>query len=207
MYAAPSLDEGLIWANDTFGVDAAYGGEHVGLGTRNALISLGNAYLEIIAPDPAQPIAGTFGEKLAGLSNGGLITWCAEGELNSLASKLKELGVATSGPNKTKRQTSEGNVLEWELLFPLKSPFGGCMPFFIDWLDCKNPKDGNPVAGEFKSLSIPSPGSRRLQQILTEIGLQVTVNAGVPSVSVVIEGNKGIVSLSSTSETSRINLR
>ena len=51
MYAVPSLDEGLIWASDTFGVDAAYGGEHVGLGTRNALMSLGNAYLEIIAPD------------------------------------------------------------------------------------------------------------------------------------------------------------
>ena len=207
MYAVPSLDEGLIWASDTFGVDAAYGGEHVGLGTRNALMSLGNAYLEIIAPDPAQPIQGSFGERLAGLSDGGLVTWCAEGELDSLALQLAELKVATAGPNRTKRQTSKGSPLEWELLFPSKSPFGGCMPFFIDWLDCKNPKDGNPVAGEFKSLSIPSPDSRRLQQILTEIGLQVTVNAGVPSVSVVIEGNKGIVSLSSTSETSRINLR
>ena len=207
MYAVPSLDEGLIWASDTFGVDAAYGGEHVGLGTRNALMSLGNAYLEIIAPDPAQPIQGSFGERLAGLSDGGLVTWCAEGELDSLALQLAELKIATAGPNRTKRQTSEGNPLEWELLFPSKSPFGGCMPFFIDWLDCKNPKDGNPVAGEFKSLSISSPDSRRLQQILTEIGLQVTVNEGLPSVSVVIEGNKGLVSLSSTSETSRINLR
>ena len=207
MYAVPSLDEGLIWANDTFGVDAAYGGEHVGLGTRNALMSLGNTYLEIIAPDPAQPIQGTFGERLAGLSDGGLVTWCAEGDLNRLASKLTELEVATAGPNKTKRQTSEGNTLEWELLFPLKSPFGGCMPFFIDWLDCKNPKDGNPVAGEFKSLSMSSADSGRLQKILKEIGLQVTVTEGLSSISVVIEGNKGLVSLSSTSETSRINLR
>ena len=207
MYAVPSLDEGLIWASDTFGVDAAYGGEHVGLGTRNALMSLGNVYLEIIAPDPAQPIAGTFGERLAGLSDGGLITWCAEGELNSLASQLTELEVATAGPDKTKRQTSEGTRLEWELLFPSKSPFGGCMPFFIDWLDCKNPKDSTPVAGEFKSLSISSPDPGRLQQILTKIGLQVTVTEGVSSVSAIIEGKKGLVSLSSTSETSRINLR
>ena len=115
--------------------------------------------------------------------------------------------MSTIGPNKTKNQTQEGKVIEWELLFASKPSFGGLLPFFIDWLDCKNPKDGNPVAGEFESLSISSPDSRRLQQILTKIGLQVTVNAGVPSVSVVIEGNKGIVSLSSTSETSRINLR
>ena len=71
----------------------------------------------------------------------------------------------------------------------------------------KNPKDSNPVAGEFKSLSISSADSGRLQKILTEIGLQVNVTEGLSSVSVVIEGDKGLVSLSSTSETSRINLR
>tara|TARA_A100000164_G_C21711803_1_gene678560 strand:- start:110 stop:733 length:624 start_codon:yes stop_codon:yes gene_type:complete len=207
MYAVPSLDEGLIWASDTFGVDAAYGGEHVGLGTRNALISLGSTYLEIIAPDPAQSIKGTLGEKLEGLSHAGLVTWCAEGDLNCLTSKLSELEVATAGPNKTKRQTTGGSVMEWELLFPSKSAFGGCFPFFIDWLDCKNPKDSNPVAGEFKSLSISSPDSKKLKQVLRTIGLQVPVAEGESSVSVMIQGNKGPVSLSSTHETSQINFR
>ena len=49
MYAVASLGEGMEWAADTFGVPAAYGGEHVGLGTPNALLSLGSTYLEIIA--------------------------------------------------------------------------------------------------------------------------------------------------------------
>ena len=52
MYAVASLDEGMEWAADTFGVPAAYGGEHVDLGTRNALLSLGSTYLEIIGPVP-----------------------------------------------------------------------------------------------------------------------------------------------------------
>ena len=58
---------------------------------RGMLMSLGNAYLEIIAPDPAQPIQGTFGERLAGLSDGGLVTWCAEGELQPTCIEINRI--------------------------------------------------------------------------------------------------------------------
>ena len=207
MYAVPSLELGMAWAKDTFGIEAAYGGEHIGLGTRNALMSLGSAYLEIIAPDPGQPQEGTFGGALATLSDGGLVTWCAEDELTGVATNLSSLGVSTSGPNRTKRQTAEGDVLEWELLFPLKSPFGSCMPFFIDWLDCANPKDTNPLAGEFQSLSVSNPDATNLQKILTSIGLDLPVNSGEPSLSVSIAGQNGEVILASTPETSRLSLR
>ena len=207
MYAVPSLNDGLSWAKDTFGVEPSYGGEHIGLGTRNALLSLGNSYLEIIAPDPAQPNKGTFGERLANLSEGGIVSWCAEGELNKLEKKLSDLGVPTIGPNKTKRQTQEGEVIEWELLFASKPSFGGLLPFFIDWLACTNPKDSNPIGGHFNSLLISDPFPRKLQHVLTALGLPVTVTEGKRSISVLINGNKGLVSLSSTSETNRIALR
>ncbi len=207
MYAAPSLDDGMAWARDTFGIEAAYGGEHIGLGTRNALMSLGNAYLEIIAPDPNQPQEGTFGEILSTLSAGGLVTWCAENELSSVASNLSDQGVVTVGPNRTKRNTSDGKLLEWELLFPSGSPFGGCMPFFIDWLECDNPKDTNPLAGQFESLSIATPDAQNLSAILEKIGLEIPVHEGEKSLSVTVSGNHGKIILSSTPETSQIRIR
>ena len=207
MYAVPSLEEGILWAKDTFGIEAAYGGEHVGLGTRNALMSLGSTYLEIIAPDPAQPQEGTFGERLAALSEGGLVTWCVEDVLSVVASNLSDFGVNTSGPNRTKRQTIDGNVMEWELLFPSTSAYGGCIPFFIDWLDCANPKDTNPIAGEFQSMSISIPDAQNLKRILNAIGLDIPVDSGEQSLSVSIASKKGDVVLSSTPETSRTSLR
>ena len=207
MYAVPSLEDGMSWASETFGIEAAHGGEHVGLGTRNALMSLGRAYLEIIAPDPAQPHKGNFGETLSALSEGGLVTWCAEGALSNVAANLKEQGVKTVGPNRTKRSTSDGKLLEWELLFPTGSPFLGCMPFFIDWLDCDNPKDTTPLAGEFQSLSISTPEAPGLSNILDNLGLDIPVKDGERSLAIIVSTKKGEVVLSSTPETAQIRIR
>ncbi|MEM7077527.1 MAG: VOC family protein [Pseudomonadota bacterium] len=207
MYAVPSLDEGMAWARDTFGVEPAYGGAHVGLGTCNALLSLGTNYLEIIAPDPAQDFAGTLGEKFANLSTGGMVTWAAEGDLNAIAAMLQDLGMQTLGPNRTERKTADDDLLVWDLLFPLGSSEDGRMPFFIDWLACANPRDTNPVAGEFRALTIASPTAEDLAAKLTSIGLELAIENGRPAITVAIDTPRGPVELMSTEETARIRMR
>ena len=59
VYATPDVEQSVAELEARLGVRASPGGQHLGLGTYNALLALGEAcYLEIVGPDPLQRAIG-----------------------------------------------------------------------------------------------------------------------------------------------------
>ena len=176
----------------------ALGGSQEGLGTRNALLNLGDTYLEIIAPDPAQAVESQMVTGMAAMSAGGLVTWAARGDLVAAKGLLEEAGISSAGPVETKRRTADGGLLVWDLLFPQGAGYG--MPFFIDWRESPHPATTTPEGGELVSFGISTPDAEELGAALAGLGLDVEVSEGAPEMTVVIEGANGPVTLASTAE-------
>ena len=201
MYGVPDLADGLRWAETTFGTAPARGGSHPSLGTCNALLSFGSTYLEIIAPDPAQTLAGTFGSRLATLGTGGLITWAARGDLHRIRQTLRDRNIESAGPVPTSRQTPEGQLLEWELLFPRRHPWGGLFPFFIDWLQCEPPSSTSPTVGALVAFVVSTPNEPAYLNAIQGLVNDLSVLQGEPGLRVDVDVGGRHVSLASYPET------
>ncbi len=201
MYGVPDLEDGLRWAEATFGVTPVRGGSHPSLGTCNALLSFGGTYLEIIAPDTEQLLAGTFGSRLATLTAGGLITWAARGELHRIQQILSARGIESAGPVPTSRRTPSGQLLEWELLFPRRHSFGGLLPFFIDWLQCDHPSTTSPMAGELSMFVVSLPDAGKHVGFFQQLASDVCVQTGEPGLRVDMTVDGRPLSLTSNPET------
>ena len=200
MWGAASLEQGMEVAERLFGVAAAPGGAHPGLGTCNALLSLGSAqYLEIIAPDPEQE-STEFSRRLTALPEPALITWAAASRnLSSLAAAAAARNLGVSGPRDTQRATPSGETLSWQLLFLHDHPYRGLLPFFIDWLASPHPAASNPPAGELERLIIRTSMAGELQALFAELGINADVEAAAEdTLSAQILTSNGSVTLMST---------
>jgi hypothetical protein len=186
MWGAPSLRSGTAEARRLFSLNPAAGGVHPGLGTCNALLSLGeDQYLEVIAPDHEQELAGTLGAKLATLEAPGLVTWAAAAaDLDAVAAAAGRASLAVRGPVLTSRQAPDGRVLRWRLLFLSGHAFGGLVPFFIDWMDTPHPARTNPLAGRFLDLDVRTPHAGELNAIYASLGIAIrAAEAATPDVA------------------------
>lgn len=200
MWGAASLEQGMEVAEQLFGVAPASGGAHPGLGTCNALLSLGSEqYLEIIAPDPEQDTT-EFGRRLKAMPEPALITWAAASrDLSQLAAAAAARNLGVRGPRATERATPSGEMLSWQLLFLHDHPYRGLLPFFIDWLASPHPAANNPLAGELERVVIHTTRARELTALFADLDINVDVEAAAEdALSAQIRTGNGTITLTST---------
>ena len=166
--AAASLDAGMAWVERQLGVRPVPGGQHVAMGTHNALLRLGaRCYLEVIAIDPAgqaptRPRWFSLDEpdmqaRLAAAP--ALITWVVRTpSLASACARVPDLGEV---------MPMTRNAFRWKISVPDSGSlaWGGVLPTAIQWEAgddgvVHHPCDALPESGcELTSLQLSHPAA------------------------------------------------
>jgi hypothetical protein len=201
VYAAPDLAAALESFELRTGLRPAAGGRHLGLGTRNYLLRLGpTAYLEIIGPDlehpPAPGVAVPFGVDRVVVPR--LLTWAVHPpDLDVAVSRFAAAGADLGAPRAMSRRTPDGALLQWRLATALPLPFGGVVPFLIDWGSTAHPAS-DPALPEatLVSFSGTHPDPAAVSRVLGSAGLALAVQVGPAALTATLDTPRGLVTLS-----------
>ena len=193
VYGAPELASAVARLEEILGVAAAAGGRHEGRGTHNALLALGDdTYLEVIAPDPSQPEpSGPRPFGLDHLTERRLVTFAvhaanrpedldhqsAPRQLEGWRRRALQHGY-DPGPVKTGgRRRLNGTELSWHLCQHIELPFGGAVPFLIDWGPTRSPALTAPAGCRLLELEVGHPQPEAVRATLRALGVAVPVRS------------------------------
>src|SRR5262245_2309853 len=186
VYATPDLQLGIDAIEKQLGVKATPGGQHPGLGTRNALVALGpTSYLEIIGPDPEQPKpSGPRRFGIDDLKAPRIVRWVVKSnELPAVEEKAAKAGVKLGPIASGSRKRPDGVVLSWRYTDPAVVVADGLVPFFIDWGTSPHPSLTAAKGTTLTQLRAEHPDAPRVQKILDALGLDLKVSqASAPAI-------------------------
>jgi hypothetical protein len=196
---ARDLDSGMATLQRLTGVRPIVGGTHPGQGTRNALLSLGDGtYLELYAPNPAEPIGSAEVRELQSLAGLKPLGWAiAPDDAETMRSALAEQGFELSPPEDGSRARPDGSVLKWET-FVIERFDDALAPFFIRWKQPANlhPSRTSPGGCQLVAIHLQEPEPERLAAAIRPLRLNVTVAKGrEPRMEVELACPKGSVRL------------
>jgi hypothetical protein len=199
VYAAPELGAGIKRLEDLLGVRAVPGGQHPGLGTRNALIALGpSSYIEIIGPDPDQP--HPVGPRRFGIDDleaPRLVGWVAKGtDLDQIVKRARQNGIALGDVISGSRRRPDGVVLTWRYSDPSVVVADRLVPYFIDWGNSPHPAATAAPGVTLVALRAEHPDPARVGSMLGQLGLDLPIQPGPkPSLIATLDSPRGRVQL------------
>ena len=199
VYAAPDLEGAVVRLADDLGVRAAPGGKHTGTGTHNALLALGGgAYLEVIAPDPAQPPPeGPRPFGLDVLTRPRLVTWAMKApDIEKRVERARARGLDLGNVIALSRDLPDGGQLHWRLSLATRLIGEGLVPFLIDWGDSPHPSDSAPQGCTLLALRAEHPRPELIRSLLTALDEGLPVAEGrAPALVATLQTPNGEIEL------------
>ena len=133
IFAVADLAAAARALGEATGLAVGPGGVHPAWGTRNAIVPLGDAYLELVAvADPDVAARSAFGRAVAAAARGGALApvgWAvAPDDLDAAAAQA---GVAVV---RGRRELAGGGTLSWSMAGVEEALERG-LPFFLRWDD------------------------------------------------------------------------
>jgi len=177
IYTASSLKEGMDHIESILGVRPKIGGPHPKWGTENARLSLGQCYLEVVAPDPSSDILPSVTWIASFLeSSPKLSSWVLRTEDIELTKSIAiEADINIGNIQSGNRMEPDGTLLEWQLTDPYTMPYHGTLPFLINWGNSPHPSQNTPVAGNLERLIIEHPENEVIREKLERLGMDLEV--------------------------------
>jgi hypothetical protein len=114
-----------------------------------------------------------------------------------LGSGSASLGLRPRPATVMSRRSDAGDVLQWRLTPPQVELNDGMVPFLIDWGSTPHPASRDLPRTQLTSWTAIHPTPGILQGPLAALGCQLDIAAGDhPALTAVIEGHRGLVTLS-----------
>lgn len=176
---ARTLEEGAAWVEQHLGAKPEKGGAHEGVGTHNMLLGMGlDCYLEVIAPDPAQPApehprpfdldAPSVRTRLE--SGPALLAYVAR--TPALEAVVARLGPSRSGEIRAMRRGD----LSWRMAFPpQRQDLDNLIPPLIQWDGPRAAERLRDSGCRLRALEAEHPEADALRAALAARGLAEAV--------------------------------
>ena len=200
VYATPDVDATVEELAAVLGVRAGAGGRHAGIGTRNALLDLGDGtYLEVIGVDreaDARPPEGPRPFGLDRIEQPRLAAWAAgTDDIGERVARARAQGYDPGSVRPMSRLRPDGVELHWRLTPPSAEAIE-LVPFLIDWGETPHPSTTAPAGCRLVGFSGEHPEPEAVRCQLDSLGVELSVKAAGAAVLIaVVEGPGGVVEL------------
>lgn len=171
----PDLDDAAALLLVRHGLISLPGGEHPLWGTRNRIVPIGGAYLELVAVADEAEAAGTgFGSWVLAMASGAA-PWGWAVRTSDIDATADRLGLDVVPGERVR---ADGVRVSWRLAGVPDEPASRLRPFFIQW------DDGTPLPG---SIAVPHPAGQVTLRSVTAggVGIEEWLGGPVPLVDLV----------------------